>query len=183
MEVFHEANRGRLSGVDKPNSRSRGRGGCGGLLVVGHRPDNSDDGHKSTGQFAHLIGGRETFCDEKTASGSQTMTDEGSEVGVHLFRLDQMSRTFLMMTLSAASDPRVTLRFAIMGSGTMLATRSPPAGPPTPMPRSRRESWRLGMGLESSEHGSAINKKRLPSILNCSNCIYSNSKPNRVSST
>jgi len=56
-----------------------------------------------------------------------------------------------MMTLSAASDPRVTLRFAMMGSGTMLAMKRPPAGPPTPMPRSRRVSGRLGMGLRNDE--------------------------------
>jgi hypothetical protein len=29
----------------------------------------------------------------------------------------------------------------------MLAMKRPPAGPPTPMPRSRRVSWRWGMGL------------------------------------
>jgi len=53
-----------------------------------------------------------------------------------------------MMTVNAASDPRVTLRFAMMGSGTMLAMKRPPAGPPTPMPRSRRVSGRLGIGLK-----------------------------------
>ena len=74
------------------------------------------------------------------------MTDEGGECGVHFWLFFQMSMTFLMMTVSAAMEPKVTLRFAMIGSGTMLAMKSPPAGPPTPMPRSRRESWRLCMG-------------------------------------
>jgi hypothetical protein len=37
------------------------------------------------------------------------VTNERREIGIHLFRLLQMSRTFLMMTLSAANAPRVTL--------------------------------------------------------------------------
>ena len=91
-------------------SSSSGRGsGCGGLLVLDHRQDKSDEGHNSTGQFAYLIGGRQSFGDEKAASGSETMSDERREIGIHLFRLDQMSRTFLMMTLSAASEPKVML--------------------------------------------------------------------------
>lgn len=108
-EVFHEANRERLLPVDRPSS-SGGRGsGYGGLLVLDYRQYKSDEGDNCTGQFAHLIGGCQPFGDEKSASGSETMSDKRREIGIHLFRLLQISRTFLMMTLSAASDPRVML--------------------------------------------------------------------------
>ena len=109
VEVFHAANRERLLRCRRPSSSSGRGSGDGGLLVLEHRQDKSSDSDNCTGQFAHLIGGRKTFGDEKSASGSETMTDERREIGILLFRLDQMSRTFLMMTLSAASEPNVTL--------------------------------------------------------------------------
>ena len=87
-----------------------------------------------------------------------------------------MSMTFLMMTVNAASDPRVTLRFAIMGSGTIVAMKRPPAGPPTPMPRSRRVSGRfMGFeisGVESLANPSGVSPSR---FFNPKRCVCTSS--------
>ncbi len=81
-----------------------------------------------------------------------------------------------MITVSAAREPRVTEMLAITGSGTMLAMKRPPAGPPTPMPRSRRVSWRfMGFeisGVESLANPSGVSPSR---FFNPKRCVCTSS--------
>lgn len=84
-----------------------------------------------------------------------------------------------MMTVRAARLPRVTLMFAMMGSGTTLAMKRPPAGPPTPMPRSRMVSWRFMDGSVDFATRSECNDQFKAYILSWSPCsigmkIYGN---------
>jgi hypothetical protein len=147
LQPLAQAFPGSSPGTPSPVGRSSSRGRRSlGLPVVPGRPSDGDDRDHGTCQFVGLVNGDDTLGDKEPASEREAVADDGFDGVVHLFRFFQMSMTFLMMTVSAASDPRVTLRLAMIGSGTMLAMKSPPAGPPTPMPRSRRESWRWGMG-------------------------------------